>query len=51
MTDIEKYLTTRGCELWPGVTFYLTDPKERAKAVQWTRDLLTQLEAVKSDLV
>lgn len=41
---VGEYLESLGCELWPGVTFYLTDDAERAKAEQWMRDTLAQME-------
>ena len=41
---IEKQLKSYGCELWPGETFYLTDPKEMEKAVAWAKELIQAIE-------
>ncbi len=42
--QLDKMFQDMGCELWPGVSFYLTDPKERAKAVEWLRELLNEVD-------
>lgn len=44
MTAIEKYLSTRGYVIWPGVVFDLTDPKEAKLAAEWYRDFVIDFE-------
>lgn len=34
-TQAYRYLTSLGVTLWPGVSWDLTDPKERVKAAEW----------------
>lgn len=43
-SQLDQMFQDMGCELWPGVSFYLTDPKERVKAVEWLRELLNEVD-------
>ncbi len=42
--QLDKYFLGLGCELWPGEAFYLTDPKQRAKAIEWAKELIFAIE-------
>lgn len=46
MTLEEDYLSQLGVTLWPGVSFDITDPKERAKAAAWLEDTMQGLRNV-----
>lgn len=43
MTHTERYLESLRCTLWPGVSFDLTDPKERLKAAEWLKRTVGEL--------
>lgn len=35
MSNTTEYLESLRCTVWPGESWDLTDPKERAKAADW----------------
>lgn len=40
------YLEALGVTLWPGVSYDLTDPKERAKAAAWLAETIVGMTDV-----
>lgn len=45
-TQCYRYLTSLGVTLWPGVSFDITDPKERARAAEWLSDSMEAMQEV-----
>lgn len=43
---IETCLAGMRTELWPGISFYLTDPIQREEAAKWLASLMDEMDLI-----